>query len=125
MRKLAAHLRALRRQIQLPLLDGWLTPAHTHLHLVAFAGVYGLGYGASFTLVQSKAARLFGRRHGFSRLQSFLVVSQYVGSFSGVAITARLREVFGSYLRAFAIFPVLGLVMTAHCVAVRRPRLRR
>ena len=42
---------------------------------------YGLGYGASFFLVQSRAARAYGRRNGFGRLQGALVCAQYVGSF--------------------------------------------
>jgi len=76
--------------------------------------VYGLGYGASFTLVQSRAARLFGRREGFARLQSFLVLCQYIGSFAGVTLTAQLRDLTGSYAMPFLVFPVLALLTTLH-----------
>ena len=77
----------------LPLLAGWeLLPASTPAQLGCFAVVYGLGYGATYTLVQSRAAQLFGTIDDFSRLQGFLVLWQYIGSFLGVVVTATLRE---------------------------------
>lgn len=77
--------------------------------------VYGLGYGGSFTLVQARAAQLYGRADGFALLQSGLAVAQYVGSFLGVLLTAQLREATSSFVAPFAIFPALGALVTAHC----------
>ena len=83
--------------------------------LAAFAVAYGLGYGASFALVQSHAAKAYGGREGFGRLQGALVLAQYVGSFLGITLTARLREATGSYLAPFALFPVLAAMVCGHC----------
>ena len=99
----------------LPLLAGWeLLPASTPAQLGCFAVVYGLGYGATYTLVQSRAAQLFGTIDDFSRLQGFLVLWQYIGSFLGVVVTATLREATGSYAAAFAAFPPMALLVCAH-----------
>ena len=96
-------------------IDGaWtLTPTTSAHQLAAFALVYGAGYGASFTLVQSRAAKLFGAREGFARLQSFLLVAQYLGSFLGVAVTGYLRDATGAYTAPFC---VLVLLAAAACV---------
>ena len=91
-----------------------LAPASSRPQLLLFATLYGLGYGATYTLIQSKAARLFGRKPDFSRLQSFLVLWQYIGSFLGVTCSAALEDATGSYGPSFAVFPLLGLAVCAH-----------
>ena len=83
--------------------------------LVAFAVCFGLGYGCSFTLVQSRAAALYGHLDSFSQLQSYLAVCQYAGSFSGVALTALIREATGSFVRPFCILTLLSLLACCHC----------
>ena len=49
------------------------TPMISHAHLVAFAAVYGLGYGGVLTLVMSKPIALYGSTEGFPKLQGFLL----------------------------------------------------
>ena len=98
---------------------GWrVAPVSSEAQLAAFVITYGLGYGASFALVQSHAAKTYGRREGFGRLQGALVLAQYVGGFGGVTLTALLRERTQSYLAPFALFPVLALMMCGHCYAI-------
>ena len=98
---------------------GWrIAPVSSEAQLAAFAITYGLGYGASFALVQSHAAKAYGRREGFGRLQGALVLAQYVGGFCGVTLTALLRERTQSYLAPFALFPVLALIMCGHCYSI-------
>ena len=92
-----------------------IAPVSSEAQLAAFVITYGLGYGASFALVQSHAAQAYGRREGFGRLQGALVLAQYVGGFGGVTLTALLRERTQSYLAPFALFPVLALIMCGHC----------
>ena len=102
-----------------------LVAAASHPQLVAFAVCYGLGYGAAFTIVQSRAAHLYGQSADFSTLQSALAVAQYLGSFLGVLVTAQLREATGSYVAPFSLFPLLGLLICGHCWCVFRvPRAR-
>ena len=91
-----------------------LVPASSRPQLLAFALLYGVGYGATYTLIQSKAARLYGREPDFPRLQSFLVLWQYIGSFLGVTCSAAIEHLSGSYGPSFAVFPLLGLAVCIH-----------
>lgn len=53
------------------------TPSATHVPhqpLVAFALVYGLGYGGVYTIVQSEVVMLFGGTESFAKLQAFLAL---------------------------------------------------
>ena len=101
-----------------------LAPASGHLQLVLFAVTFGLGYGCTFTLIQSRAAQLYGMRPDFPSLQSCLAVGQYIGSFVGVLLTSQLRELGGSFVGPFALLPILGLVNTVLCFRVFRPSRR-
>jgi MFS family permease len=95
--------------------------ASSHPQLVAFSVCFGLGYGSSFTLVQSRAAALYGQLEGFSKLQSTLAVAQYAGSFLGVLVTAQLRQSTGSFVQPFGILTLLGLLSCVHCWFVCSP----
>jgi len=99
-----------------------LQAASTHLQLACFSVCFGLGYGCSFTLVQSRAAALYGQIDGFPKLQSSLAVAQYLGSFCGVLVTAQLRQATGSFVRGWAILVLLGLLVCVHCWRVCAPR---
>ena len=101
-----------------------LAPATSHWQLVAFSCAYGLGYGATFTLIQARAAQLYGARADFPALQSCLAVGQYVGSFLGVLITSQMRGASGTYVLPFAIFPFLGAAIAVLCVSLFRPPRR-
>ena len=95
-----------------------LGPAQGHAQLVCFALTFGVGYGVAFTLVQSRAAQLYGHRGDFPRLQSALAVSQYLGSFVGVLLTSQLRDAQGGFVRPFALFAPIGLLNCLLCVSV-------
>lgn len=69
----------------------------------------------TFTLIQSRAAALYGGAPDFSTLQSGLAVAQYAGSFLGVVVTAQLRGRTGSFVHSFALLPLLGFVSCLHC----------
>jgi MFS family permease len=96
-----------------------LTPASEPTQLIAFVSTFGLGYGVAFTLVQSRAAQLYGGRSDFARLQSALAVPQYLGSFLGVLLTSSLRDAeTHSFARPFALLPLIGLLNCILCVRV-------
>ena len=96
-----------------------LTAARSHAQLAVFAVTFGLGYGGCFTLIQARAAQIYGARADFSKLQSCLAVCQYVGSFLGVTVTSQLRDqASGSFVRPFALFPIVGLLNLLHCTRV-------
>ena len=69
---------------------------------VAFALTFGLGYGGSYALVQSKAALHFGHRRGFKALQGFLFSWQVAGQISGELVTPELAHAL-SYAAAFGV----------------------
>lgn len=75
---------------------------------VAFALVFGLGYGGSYALVQSKAALHFGHRRGFKSLQGFLFCWQMAGQISGELVTPELAHAL-SYTAAFGVLFCLAL----------------
>jgi len=92
--------------------DGWsLEPTTNHFQLLTFAVIYGLGYGASFTISNSMPAKLFGHERGYCKLQSFLAAVAYMGSFIGVFLTGQLRDAFGSYGVAFAVYPLMASIV--------------
>jgi MFS family permease len=74
---------------------------------VGFAVLYGLGYGGSFALVQSKAALHFGHRRGFKTLQGFLFGWQMAGMITGELLTPELAHAF-SYTAAFAVIAAVA-----------------
>ncbi len=80
-----------------------------------FALLFGVGYGGTFTLVQSRAATLYGRRPGYSQIQSFVALAQYIGSFTGVLLTSQLREATGSFVAPFVLFVPIAAAATMHC----------
>jgi len=100
-------------------------PTTSHAQLVVFAMVYGLGYGTSFSIIQVKAAQLYGSKEGYVQLQSFLTAFQFGGGFVGTLATGMLRDATGSYRASFLVYPWLALATCAHCVCVVRRSRRR
>ena len=63
--------------------------------------------------------QLYGDCADFARLQSALAVPQYLGSFLGVLLTSSLRdERTGSFVKPFALLPLVGLLNCAMCFRV-------
>ena len=93
--------------------------------LFAFACTFGLGYGASFTLILTRAAQVHGHREDFASLQSCLAVGQYIGSFFGVLLTAQLRNLNAdhSFVMSFALMPPLAAVNIVLCAFIF-PKMR-
>merc|ERR1712085_37483 len=50
---------------------GFFRPTSNHGQLLVFAIVYGLGYGACFSVLSSRPAKLFGHMPEFSKLNAF------------------------------------------------------
>ena len=58
-----------------------------HSQLLAFTIIYGLGFGASYSVLLAKPAKMFGKMAEFSKLQAFLMLFQVLGGFCGTLIT--------------------------------------
>eukprot|EP00439_Symbiodinium_sp_Y106_P060265 s1401_g8.t2 len=50
-----------------------------HNQLMAFAVIYGLGFGGSYSVLSAKPAKMFGKMDDFSKLQGFFMLFQVIG----------------------------------------------
>ena len=66
-----------------------------------FAVVFGVGYGGSYSLIQSKAALHFGHRRGFKAIQGFLSAGQYAGMTCGYLFPPLIAHAY-SYSASFS-----------------------
>merc|ERR1711971_785950 len=82
--------------------------------LVLFAIVYGFAFGASYTLVSSLPAKMFGKKPEFSQLQAFFILFQVFGGFAGTLVTGKLRSMTGSFALPFSIFSVMAVLAFLH-----------
>ena len=78
--------------------------------MLAFAIIFGIGYGGSYSLIQSRAALHFGHRRGFKAVQGFLSAGQYAGMTCGYLFPPLLAHAF-SYSVAFST--LLGSAVVA------------
>lgn len=90
----------------------------SHGQLLAFAIIYGLGFGGSYSLLSAKPAKLLGRMADFGKLQGFLMLFQVIGGFLGTLVTGKLRELSGSYTWSFYVFIVMAFLASCHYAAL-------
>ena len=86
--------------------------------LMVFALVYGIGYGAVFTLTMSKPISAYGRIAGFAKMQGFIVMVQRLGMIAGVALIGSLHELTGSFTLPFSLLPWLAALAAVHYIAI-------
>jgi len=104
--------------LSLDLRAGSLQPTSDRARLWIFAVVYGGGYGACYSVISSKPAKMFGNMPEFSKLQAFLLFFQVVGGLCGTMVTTKLRVVSGSYTAPFCIFVVMAFLGSLHYFAL-------
>eukprot|EP00913_Durusdinium_trenchii_P004790 g4450.t1 len=95
---------------------GSLTRSHTQL--LAFAMVYGMGFGGTYSLLSAKPAKLLGRMADFGKLQGFLMLFQVIGGFLGTLVTGKLRDLSGSYTWSFYVFIIMAFLACCHYAAL-------
>ena len=93
--------------------DGTRGEGVSHIQLLAFSLVYGLGYGGVFILMQSKPLQLYGGDAGFPHMQGFFLTWQRVGTIAGVSLTGVMArgadsEHAGSFSTPFKWLPLLA-----------------
>ena len=109
--------------------DGTRGEGVSHIQLLAFSLVYGLGYGGVFILMQSKPLQLYGGDAGFPHMQGFFLTWQRVGTIAGVSLTGVMArgadsEHAGSFSTPFKWLPLLAALAMAHFAgAVFQPRI--
>jgi len=105
--------------------NGCRSLTSSHSQLVAFAVVYGFGFGAAFAVLCAKPAKLFGKMPDFSKLQGFLMVFQVVGGFLGTLVTGKLRTLTGSYTTSFHVFVLMAFLALLHYIGLEASRSAR
>jgi MFS family permease len=97
---------------------------HSHVAwLVAYAVVFGLGFGARGPIITAMAGDLFGGRH-FGVIYGALSVGNGLGAALGPWMAGLMHDVTGSYRLAF-VFSVLCSVVGSACFWIAwRPRRR-
>jgi len=77
--------------------------------LTAFAIVFGLGYGGSFTMIQLVCVDCFGQR-ALGKLLGIVIFVDSLGGALGTALSGQLKASTGSYLTPFMTVSVVAFV---------------
>lgn len=114
--------------LSLDLSSGSLRPTSSRSQLWLFSVVYGLGFGASYSVTVSKPAKIFGSMPDFGKVQAFLMLFQTIGGVAGTLITSKLREATGSFTASFCVFVVMAVLCVLHCIllnlcSARQPQI--
>jgi MFS family permease len=87
----------------------WLVPSNTLWMLYLFAVIYGFAYGGESALRPLMVADLFGlKSHGI--INGTIMLNIALGGAIGPLMAARISETYGSYIPAFQICAVLGII---------------
>ncbi len=77
--------------------------------LGAFAVLFGLGYGGTFSMIQLMVAECFGPRE-LGRILGIVTLIDTLGAFAGITITGYLRTTTGSYFIPFLMVVLVSLL---------------
>jgi MFS family permease len=94
------------------------TLSDNSVQLLVFSVVYGLGWGASFSVLASMPAKIFGGAPDFAKLQGFLALFQMGGGALGTMVTGELSGSTGSFDTAFHLFTIASAVACVHALAL-------
>ncbi len=86
--------------------------------LVAFAVVFGLGFGGSFSLIQLVAVESFGQR-ALGKILGIVTFVDAIGATAGTLLTGQLRTSMGGYFGPFAIVVVVAVVALVNVLLIR------
>jgi len=86
--------------------------------LVAFAVVFGLGYGGSFTMIQLVCVECFGQR-ALGKLLGIIIFVDSLGGALGTALSGQLKAATGSYLTPFMTVSVVAFVAILSAALIR------
>lgn len=89
--------------------------------LVAFAVVFGLGFGGSFTMIQLVAVETFGQR-ALGKILGVITLIDALGAAAGTVLTGQLRTATGDYRLPFALLTLVALVAVVNVLFIRPVR---
>jgi len=91
------------------------------VQLAVFTGLFGLGYGGSFTMIQLVCVESFGRR-ALGKLLGLIICIDSLGGMLGTVWTGYMRTATGSYLFPFTVVAVVAFVALLNVLLIRPVR---
>ena len=88
-----------------------------HAKLTAFAIVFGLGFGGSFTLIQLVAVESFGQL-ALGRILGFIIFIDTMGAALGTLIAGQIRTNSGDYFLSFSIVTVVAIIAVLNVLMI-------
>jgi len=88
------------------------------LQLTAFAVVFGLGFGGSFTLIQLVAVESFGQL-ALGRILGIVTFVDTMGGAAGTLLAGQIRTATGDYFVTFTVVTVVAVIAVANVLLIR------
>ncbi len=95
-----------------------LTLARNPLQLTAFAVIFGLGFGGSFTLIQLVAVESFGQL-ALGRILGVVTFVDTMGGAAGTLLAGQIRTATGDYFVTFAVVVIVAIIAVANVLLIR------
>jgi sugar phosphate permease len=97
--------------------DGVLALTHDPLQLTAFALVFGLGFGGSFTLIQLVAVESFGQL-ALGRILGVVIFIDTMGGAAGTLLAGQIRTTTGDYFLSFSVVTVVAIIAVINVLLI-------
>jgi len=95
--------------------------ARNPAQLTAFAVIFGLGFGGSFTLIQLVAVESFGQL-ALGRILGVVIFVDTMGGALGTLLAGQMRTATGDYFLTFIVVTVVAVIAVANVLLIRPVR---
>ena len=92
--------------------------ARSPVQLTAFAVIFGLGFGGSFTLIQLVAVESFGQL-ALGRILGVVTFVDTMGGAAGTVLAGQIRTATGDYFVTFALVVLVAVIAVANVLLIR------
>jgi sugar phosphate permease len=92
--------------------------ARSPVQLTAFAVIFGLGFGGSFTLIQLVAVESFGQL-ALGRILGVVIFVDTMGGAAGTLLAGQIRTATGDYFLPFALVTVVAVIAVGNVLLIR------
>ncbi len=97
--------------------DGVPGLTQDHVRLAAFAIVFGLGFGGSFTLIQLVAVESFGQL-ALGRILGVIIFIDTMGGALGTLLAGQIRTTSGDYFLSFSVVTVVAMIAVLNVLMI-------
>ena len=97
--------------------DGVPVLTQDHLRLAAFAIVFGLGFGGSFTLIQLVTVESFGQL-ALGRILGVIIFIDTMGGALGTLLAGQIRTTSGDYFLSFSVVTVVAMIAVLNVLMI-------